>query len=108
MCEHEWLTETQYRLSRCKHCGAHPFEDALARLRYAAHVHDGSENGNENPGKCYGMYETCGEHHAHTGTCGGRMLVCGRRENRDAVALLEWIEVRLKAEMLSPAEKEKP
>lgn len=91
VCAHEWLPETQYRLRRCKLCGAHPFEDALSRLRYRAHVHVGDSSG-EVPrvlGGCYGEYEPCGEHHAHDGRCGSRRLVCGRREDHDAVALLE-------------------
>ncbi len=95
-CQHEWLPETQYRLRRCKHCGAHPFEDALARLRYKAHVHVGDGSGREQPrGSCYGTYEACGEHHAHDLNCGSRSRTCGQPEDRDAVALLEWIEARL-------------
>jgi hypothetical protein len=95
-CAHEWLPENRYRLRRCKHCGAHPFEDALARLRYRAHVHVGDGSGQQQPHRsCYGSYETCGEHHAHDETCGSRTLICGRPEDQDAVALLEWIEARL-------------
>lgn len=99
-CQHEWLPETRYRLRRCKHCGAHPFEDALARLRYRAHVHVGSPSGAvaRTPGSCYGEYEPCGELHACDAHCGSRRLICGRSEDRDAVALLEWIEARLAAE----------
>ncbi len=90
---HEWLPETRYRFRRCKHCGAHHFEDALARLRWRAHVHVGTADGGpQPPGSCYGSYETCGEHHLHSTTCGGRPVVCGRPEDRDAVALVEWID----------------
>jgi hypothetical protein len=95
-CSHVWLPETQYRLRRCEHCGAHPFEDALARLRRAVHVHVGDGSGGPQPhSSCYGSYETCGEHHVHDERCGGRRLVCGRKQDRDAIAILEWIEARL-------------
>ena len=96
-CEHEWLPETRYRLRRCKHCGAHHFDDALARLRYRAHRHVGVSSGlKREPGPtCYGDYETCGEHHMHDATCGSRTLICRRPDDPDAVALLEWIEARL-------------
>jgi hypothetical protein len=96
-CAHEWLSETQYRLRRCKHCGAHPFDDALARLRYRAHRHVGDASGRPRPPgpTCYGSYEPCGEHHAHDETCGSRYLICRRPDDPDAVALLEWIEARL-------------
>lgn len=95
-CQHEWLPETRYRDRRCAHCGAHPFEDALRRFRRRAHVHVGTADGEpQPPGSCYGPYETCGEHHLHSTTCGGRELVCGRPEDRDAVALVEWFDAVL-------------
>lgn len=52
----------------------------LRRLRDRAHTHDRH---------CYGAYETCGEHHLHDDKCGGRPLICGQREDRDLLALLE-------------------
>ena len=52
---------------------------ALSRLRRRAHVHVVS---------CYGSYEPCGEHHAHDNKCGGRLVVCGRAEDVDLLALL--------------------
>jgi hypothetical protein len=98
-CAHEWLPETQYRLRRCKHCGAHPFADALARLRWRAHRHAGTGTGEAQPrGSCYGSYEVCGEHHAHDDRCGGRNLICGQPEDMDAIALVEWIDAKLKEE----------
>lgn len=95
-CQHEWLPETRYRIRRCKHCGAHHFADALARLRWRAHVHVGDPSGGKQPwGSCYGSYESCGEHHAHDDRCGSRNVVCGRPEDRDAVALVERIDAML-------------
>lgn len=98
-CMHEeWLPETQYRIRRCKACGAHHIDDALARLRWRAHIHVGDASGGEQPrGSCYGQYETCGEHHMHDATCGSRVLICGQLEDKDAVALVEYIDALVKA-----------
>lgn len=101
-CQHVWLSENRYRFRRCEHCGARPFEDALARLRARVHVHVGDGSGRTQPhGTCYGSYEVCGEHHAHDEMCGGRRLVCGRDEDRDGIALLEWIEARVNETLTS-------
>ena len=54
-------------------------DQELHRLRARAHVHTDA---------CYGSYEPCGEHHAHSSTCGGRDRVCRMQEDRDLVALL--------------------
>lgn len=35
---HEWLPETRYRFRRCKHCGAHHFEDAAERGSAGLHA----------------------------------------------------------------------
>ena len=103
---HEWLSETQYRFRRCKHCGAHPFEDAFARLRRSVHVHVGDGSGNAQPhGGCYGRYETCGEHHMHDARCGSRDLICGRSDDEDSIVIVEWIEARLKEESKDVAER---
>lgn len=100
-CQHEWLPENQYRLRRCRHCGAHPFQDAVARLRRRVHVHAGDRSGGPQPvGTCYGSYETCGEHHAHSPTCGARTLVCDRRDDQDGIAVLRGIDALLRGEKL--------
>ena len=102
--EHVWVPETQYRPRRCKECGAHHEDDALKRVRARAHVHKGDGSGRPQPlGSCYGEYETCGEHHAHDDTCGGRALICGRKEDRDLVAIVALVD-RLQAQLKSAVE----
>jgi hypothetical protein len=72
---------------------------ALRRLRRRAHVHVGDASGGPQPAEtCYGSYEVCGEHHVHHATCGSRSLVCGRPEDRDAVAIVEWLDSLLTIE----------
>ncbi len=60
-------------------------EEELRELRKRAHVHtDG----------CYGVYEPCGEHHAHDEHCGSRSLVCRMREDRLLVKLLSIVDAQ--------------
>lgn len=58
-------------------------------IRRRAHVHKGSFGGEEQSrDTCHGAYETCGEHHVHSNSCGNRPLVCGLREDLDLIAFV--------------------
>jgi len=61
------------------------FEKLLEAARLADrlhHKHRAMNGERHGAGGCYShTYETCGEHHGHTMTCGGYPRVCSRRES---------------------------
>ena len=52
--------------------------------------------------RCYGPYEPCGEHHVHDMKCGGRSLLCRRRESGPELRALHEALQRLETDILRP------
>jgi hypothetical protein len=71
---------------------ASPLEERLKFIEARrAHKHAPRPKGSEPSNMCWGPYETCGEHHQHTDTCGGRSLRCRFTYDEDIGMLLDEV-----------------